>query len=133
MNLRMSVSRKTKHAKFPEKRTSLTSWYAHVRVSIRGKKCCFFIKFGELCFVQTPVLGFTLLPYYRRYQVILWVFSPIFGKIENKKLFRTDKTPYGHDCPGFIPWSLLFLNCVNDLLDDLHFLKIVHSRSYSGT
>ena len=31
-----------------------------------GKKCSFFRKFGELCFLETPVLRFALLPYYRR-------------------------------------------------------------------
>ena len=31
------------------------------------KKCSFFGKFGVLCFFETPVLSFTLLPYYRRY------------------------------------------------------------------
>ena len=37
----------------------------HVCVS-GGKKCSFFGKFGVLCFVETPVLKFTLLPYNRR-------------------------------------------------------------------
>ena len=32
---------------------------------------CFFWKFGVLCFLETPVLRFALLPYYRRYQIIL--------------------------------------------------------------
>ena len=31
-----------------------------------GKKCLFFGNFGVLCFLETPVLRFTLLPYYRR-------------------------------------------------------------------
>ena len=34
-----------------------------------GKKCSFFEKFGVLCFFETPVLRFALLPYYRR---IIW-------------------------------------------------------------
>ena len=29
------------------------------------KKCSFFGKFGVLCFLETPVLRFVLLPYYR--------------------------------------------------------------------
>ena len=33
----------------------------------RGKKCSFFGKFGVLCFLETPVLRFALLPYYRRF------------------------------------------------------------------
>ena len=31
-----------------------------------GKKCSFFGKFGVLCFLETPVLRFALLPDYRR-------------------------------------------------------------------
>ena len=31
-----------------------------------GKKCSFFGKFGVLCFLETTVLRFTLLPYYRQ-------------------------------------------------------------------
>ena len=31
-----------------------------------GKKCLFFGNFGVLCFLETPVLRFALLPYYRR-------------------------------------------------------------------
>ena len=33
----------------------------------RGKKCSFFGKFGMLCFLETPVLRFALLQYYRRF------------------------------------------------------------------
>ena len=35
-------------------------------VHIRGKKCSFFGKFGVLCFLETLILRFALLPYYRR-------------------------------------------------------------------
>ena len=59
--------KKTKHAKFPEKQTFLTSWYV-VCVS-GGKKCLFFWKFGVLCFLETPVLRFVLLPYYRLFNL----------------------------------------------------------------
>ena len=31
-----------------------------------GKKYSFFGKFGVLCFLETPVLRFDLLPYYRK-------------------------------------------------------------------
>ena len=31
-----------------------------------GKKCLFFGKYGVLCFLETPVLRFALLAYYRR-------------------------------------------------------------------
>ena len=39
--------------------------YTHVCVS-GGKKCLFFGNFGVLCFLETPVLRFALLPYCRR-------------------------------------------------------------------
>ena len=32
-----------------------------------GKNCSFFGKFGVLCLLETPVLRFVLLPYYRRF------------------------------------------------------------------
>ena len=32
-----------------------------------GKICLFFGNLGVLCFLETPVLRFALLPYYRRY------------------------------------------------------------------
>ena len=35
-----------------------------------GKKCLFFGKFDALCFLETPVLRFALLPYYRRNMAI---------------------------------------------------------------
>ena len=35
------------YAKFSEKVTFLTPWYAQVRLHIRGNKCCFFGKFCE--------------------------------------------------------------------------------------
>ena len=67
--------KKTKHVKFSEKRTFLTLWYAHVRPDTHtyvcvsgGKKCSFFGKFDMLCFLETPILIFVLLPYYRRNQ-----------------------------------------------------------------
>ena len=61
------VFQKTKHTKFSEKRTFLTPWYAHEirNKEIRTKKCSLFGKFG-LLFLETPVLRFALLPYYRR-------------------------------------------------------------------
>ena len=49
---------------FP-KQTFFTPWYVHVRMRTRGgKKCSFFGKLGVLCFLETPVLRFVLLPYY---------------------------------------------------------------------
>ena len=39
----------------------------HTYISVSGgKKCLFFGKFGVLCFLETPVLRFPLLPYYRQ-------------------------------------------------------------------
>ena len=39
----------------------------HLYVCVSGvKKCSFFGKFGVLCFLETPILRFVLLPYYRR-------------------------------------------------------------------
>ena len=62
--------KKTKHAKFPDKRTFLTCWYAHTYVCVSGgKKYSFFGKFGVLCFLETPVLRFALLPYYRQNEI----------------------------------------------------------------
>ena len=50
-----------------------------------GNKCSFFGKFGVLCFLVSPVLRFSLLPYYRRnsrsckhFREVLKVFSEIY-------------------------------------------------------
>ena len=79
--------KKTKHAKFSEKRTFLT----YVCVS-GGKKCSFFGKFGMLCLLETPVLRFALLFYYRR--VLAWPLknvsqnqgASVFAVCENRYL-----------------------------------------------
>ena len=58
--------KKTKHAKFSEsEHFSPPDMLTYVRVS-GGMKCSFLGKFGVLCFLETPVLRFALLPYYRR-------------------------------------------------------------------
>ena len=55
--------KKAKHVKFSKKRTFLTPWYAHLRV----RNVCFSAwKYGVLCFLETPVLRYALLSYYRR-------------------------------------------------------------------
>ena len=59
------VFKKTKQMKFSEKQTFLTPWYAHAR-NTESKKWSFFGKFGVLCFLETPVLRFPLLPYCRQ-------------------------------------------------------------------
>ena len=52
-------NKKTKHAKFSEKRPFLTPWSAR-------KKCLFFGKFDVLCFLVTSILRFALFLYYWR-------------------------------------------------------------------
>ena len=57
-----------------------------VRVS-GGKKCSFFGNFDVLCFLETPVLGFSFLTYYRRNAPIhspeVWLGPPQTSKIES--------------------------------------------------
>ena len=54
--------KKAKHAKISEKH------FLPPDVCVSGgKKCLFFGYFGVLCFLETPVLRFALLPYYRRF------------------------------------------------------------------
>ena len=69
-SLRMFVGNKSKERiskrVFQENKARQISY---VCVS-EGKKCCFFAKFGVLCFLEKSVLRFALLPYYRR--VIIW-------------------------------------------------------------
>ena len=55
--------KKTKQAKFSEKRMFLTPWYAHVHVRIRGKEIFVFRKIWPPLFLVTPFLRFTLLSY----------------------------------------------------------------------
>ena len=40
--------------------------HTYVCVS-EGKKCSFFGKLGVLCFLETPILRFALLPYYQQF------------------------------------------------------------------
>ena len=66
--------KKTKQAKFSEKQTFPTPWYTHTHMCVSGgKKCSFFGKFGFLWFLETLVLRFTLLPYYRRFHSKIYV------------------------------------------------------------
>ena len=61
----MSVSRKQSMPNFPKNEHVLPS-DTHMYVCISGGKNCSFLgKFGVLCFLETPVLRFALLPYYR--------------------------------------------------------------------
>ena len=64
MNLKTGVSRKQSMPNFP-KNEHLLPPDTHMYVCISGgKKCLFFGKLGVLCFLETSVLRFTLLPYY---------------------------------------------------------------------
>ena len=76
--------KKTKHTKFFEKRTFLPSDTPPYVCVSGGKKCSFFENFGVLCFLETPVLRFGLLPFYRRVLVIRK------GYIY-KKMYRNEK------------------------------------------
>ena len=65
-NLKTGISRKQSTPKFPKNKHSLPpDTHTYVCVS-GGKKCLYFGNFGVLCFLETPVLRFTLLPYYQR-------------------------------------------------------------------
>ena len=57
-NLKTGLSRKQSTSNFPKNR--------HFLCISGGKKCLFFGKLGVPCFLETPVLRFALLPYYRR-------------------------------------------------------------------
>ena len=60
-------NKKTKHAKFFEKRTFLTpNTHTYVCVS-GGKKIPYFGKLNVLCFLITSVLRFAISPYYSRF------------------------------------------------------------------
>ena len=71
--------KKTKHAKFSQKRTFLTDVTKFILPQVYlpldtymclyisgGKKCSFFRKFGLLCFLVIPVMIFAFLPYYQQ-------------------------------------------------------------------
>ena len=62
--LKTGASRKQSTPKFPKNKHFLPP-DTHTYVS-EGKKCLFFGNFGVLCFLETPILRFTLLPYFRR-------------------------------------------------------------------
>ena len=51
----------------PSNKLSVTRQKVEFFVCVSGgKKCSFLEKFGMLCFLETPVLRFALLPYYRQ-------------------------------------------------------------------
>ena len=66
MNLKTGASRAQSTPNRPKNEHFFTP-DTHTYVSLSGgKKCSFFEKFGVLCFLETPVLRFALLPYYWR-------------------------------------------------------------------
>ena len=72
--------KKTKYAKFSEKRTLRTCAYQGF------KKYSFFGKFGMLCFLETRVLRFALLPYY----LTLWF--RLLNKNESARVLKPQST-----------------------------------------
>ena len=65
-NLKTGVSRKQSMPNFPKNENFLPpGMHTYVCIS-GGKKCPFFGKFDFVCFLETPVLRFALLHYYRR-------------------------------------------------------------------
>ena len=86
----MGVSGKQSTSNFPKNEHFLPSdAHTYVWVSV-GKKCLFFGKFCVLCFLETPVLRCSLLPYYRR--VSLWCRSPTSYILFNKNNATTIKS-----------------------------------------
>ena len=71
--LNMGVSRKQSTSNFPKNEHFLPpDLHTYVFIS-GGKKCSFSGKFDMLCFLETPVLRFALLPYYQRFVCIFEV------------------------------------------------------------
>ena len=69
----MGVSRKQSTPNFPKNEHFLPP-DTHTYVCVTGaKKCLFFGKFGELCFLKTPIMRFAFLPYYRRSDSIIFL------------------------------------------------------------
>ena len=62
-----------------------------------GKKCSFFGKFGVPCFLETPVLKFALLSYYRR-----------FIKLKKVENWGSYQEPYSLDNVCFIFFKIFF-------------------------
>ena len=85
-DLKTGVSRKQSTPKLPKNKHFLPpDTHTHVCVScVSGsKKCLFFGNFGVLCFLETPVLRFVLLPCYRRSRL----FVDNYLQKKNKKLY----------------------------------------------
>ena len=64
-SLKTGVSRKQSTSNFPKNGHFLPPYSTCTYVcESGGKKCTFFGKFDVICFLETPVLIFALLPYY---------------------------------------------------------------------
>ena len=63
---------------------------------VQGKKCSFSGKFGVLCFLETPVLRFALLPYYRQ-NILYKIFA---------KFIRTRSSKHGSTSEERKQWIL---------------------------
>ena len=92
----------------------------HTYVCISGgKKCSYFGKFGELCFLEIPDLRFALLPYYQRIAIFyFWFWLSEFYSVDetcnseiwcdNYQAFMQENNSSGHI--EFVPWGgLIFL------------------------
>ena len=83
--------RKTKHAEFSKKTTIYNPLITHISKYPRTKayqgvrNVRFLVKFGMLCFLETPVLRFAFLPYYQQYS-----FShPTSNRLKQTKVYHT--------------------------------------------
>ena len=77
MNLKTGVLRKQSTSNFPKKEHFFTPWCVS-----GGKKCSFFGKFDVVCFLETHVLRFAFLPYYRRKSSSLFSYQQVFKFIK---------------------------------------------------
>ena len=85
MNLKNGVSRKQSMSNFP-KNEHFVPLDTHTYVCVSGgKKCSFFGKFVVFCFLETPVLRFAILPYYRRKMKFgkFWTKNWVTGKSQS--------------------------------------------------
>ena len=64
----------------------------------RGKKCSFYKKSGVLYFLETPVLRFALLPYYRRFCIKMSLMQRETDMFLQKLSLPTVKASYNILC-----------------------------------
>ena len=109
----MDVSTKQSTPNFPKNEHFLPpDKHTYVR------KKCFFGKFGVLCFLETFVLRFDLLPYYQRY--LMWIYflevkniafrQDLFSQIDLFEMFHLDYFSRTNQLRTIE--KLLFPNCV---------------------